>query len=141
VIEVLSPSNKTRGSSGRASFLRKRREVYATPAHWMEIDLLRAGARTTDPSPPTGAEYHAFLSRAGDPRQEFVWPMPLRERLSSVGIPLHDGDPDVPLDLQAAIDYVYARGGYAVDPTPPMSPDALAWCRARVADARSSPSS
>ncbi len=46
VIELLSPTNKQPGSFGRASFLRKRRELLAGDAHWMKIDLLRDGLRT-----------------------------------------------------------------------------------------------
>jgi len=43
VIEILSPTNKVRGSEGRESFRKKRQEVLRSPAHWVEIDLLRAG--------------------------------------------------------------------------------------------------
>src|ERR1043166_578274 len=42
-IEVLSPTNKIRGSRGRASFMAKRQEIMNTEIHWVEIDLLRAG--------------------------------------------------------------------------------------------------
>ncbi len=42
VIEVLSPTNKIRGSRGRASFMAKRHEIMNTEVHWVEIDLLRA---------------------------------------------------------------------------------------------------
>jgi len=39
VIEVLSPTNKIRGSRGRASFMAKRHEIMNTEVHWVEIDL------------------------------------------------------------------------------------------------------
>ncbi len=43
LIEVLSPTNKIRGSRGRASFMSKRHEIMNSEVHWVEIDLLRAG--------------------------------------------------------------------------------------------------
>ena len=82
-----------------------------------------------------------------DGRRGYLWPIPLTERLPVIGIPLKDGEPDAPLDLQAALDLVYRRGAYelqftyAADPPPPAMPaDTLAWCRARVAAHRSGPS-
>ena len=142
-IEVLSPSNKRVGGQGRASLLDKRREAYQGQVHWMEVDLLRAGARTTHPVPPVDAEYYVFLSRlmaAPAERQACYWPMPLRDRLPVIGVPLRGGDEDVPLDLQVAMDYVHLRGSYdltlpydADPPRPRLMPDDAAWCRDRVA--------
>ena len=43
VIELLSPANKTPGAEGQRSFLAKRDEITSSKAHWVEIDLLRAG--------------------------------------------------------------------------------------------------
>ena len=40
VIELLSPSNKRAGDD-RESYLAKRRELLRSPAHLVEIDLLR----------------------------------------------------------------------------------------------------
>ena len=60
VIEVLSPTNKVSGAEGRRSFVQKRREVYASTTHWIEIDLLRGGDRTARRSPSAGTEYQGF---------------------------------------------------------------------------------
>src|SRR5262249_37762320 len=50
LIEVLSPTNKIRGSRGRKSFMEKRHEIMNTEVHWVEVDLLRAGVPSvTDP--------------------------------------------------------------------------------------------
>jgi hypothetical protein len=46
-IEVLSPSNKTPGERGRDLYLRNQRELLDSPAHLVEIDLLRGGTHTT----------------------------------------------------------------------------------------------
>ena len=151
VVELLSPSNKIPGSRGRTAFVQKRREVYATDTHWVEIDLLRGGTRTCNNAPAAGTPYQVFLSRArgGGERGGSVWPIALEAPLPVIGIPLRGADADVPLDLQAAFDFVYDTGAYDVDleddyaadpPPPPLSPDTLAWCRARVAARRASAS-
>ena len=135
VIELLSPTNKIAGSFGRASFLRKRREVLAGDAHWMEIDLLRDGLRTPRLANVPDTDYRVYLSRSGPPRDAFVWPIRLQDRLPTVAFPLRGDDPDVPLDLQAAVTAAVERGSYdldadyAADPVPPLSGPAEAWAR------------
>ena len=139
VIEMLSPTNKVPRSIGRESFLQKRNEVYGTDAHWMEIDLLRDGARTANLAASGETEYQVYLSRAGKPRQGYVWPIPLRERLPVIGVPLRDPDADVPLDLQAAFDQVFDVGGYDLDlhydldPIPTLTTEDTAWAKQRIA--------
>ena len=44
-IEILSPVNKRNGHEAHRGYLRKRREVFRSSAHLLEIDLLRSGAR------------------------------------------------------------------------------------------------
>jgi hypothetical protein len=135
VIELLSPTNKTAGSAGRASFLRKRREVLAGDANWMEIDLLRTGLRTPRPANVPDTEYRVYLSRGTLPRDAIVWPIRLTDRLPVVGVPLRDGDPEVPLDLQAAVDAAVERGSfdldadYSADAVPPLAGAAAEWAR------------
>jgi hypothetical protein len=46
VVELLSPSNKAAGSSGRQKYVTKQNEVLAGPTHLLEIDLLRQGQHT-----------------------------------------------------------------------------------------------
>ncbi len=41
-----------------------------------------------------------------------VYAWTLRDRLPTVPVPLKEGDPDVPLDLQAAFTSVYDRARY-----------------------------
>jgi hypothetical protein len=43
VVELLSPTNKRAGDP-RAQYLSKRSEVLQSPAHLVEVDLLRGGA-------------------------------------------------------------------------------------------------
>lgn len=133
VIELLSPSNKTKGSAGRKSFMEKRREVFSSGAHWIEIDLLRAGARTIVlPGVPV-SDYQVFLSRFGDERRGYAWPFSLRDRLPVTAVPLKDGDPDVPLNLQAVLAATIDKGSYETDfdygsPPPfPVKAEDAAW--------------
>ena len=64
-----------------------------------------------------------------------VYGWTLRDRLPVIPVPLADGDPDVPLDLQAAFTTTYDRSGYdyslnydsAVNP--PLEAAASEWVR------------
>jgi Protein of unknown function (DUF4058) len=133
VIEVLSPTNKVAGSRGRTSFREKRAEILSSPSHWVEIDLLRTGTPSVPRQMLSRGDYFVSLSRAGERRHTFVWPMSLTERLHGVRIPLQDKDPDVSLDLQAVLDSAYDRAGYnriidyGQSPRVPLSPEHAAW--------------
>ncbi len=141
VIEVVSPTNKVWGAAGRDSYARKRAEVAASPAHFVEIDLLRAGTPlyAKEMFPPH--EYLVHVSRAtGGPRRRHqFWPVALDQALPVVAIPLRPGDPDAGLDLQAALTAVYAERRYDLDidytrdPAPPLAGRLADWARA-VAD-------
>ncbi len=67
LIEVLSPTNKIRGSSGRKSFMEKRQEIMNTEVNWVEIDLLRAGVHSVTDPPLPPSDYCILVSR-GDQR-------------------------------------------------------------------------
>jgi hypothetical protein len=136
VIEVLSHANKAPGSAGRRSFLEKRDEVIASPAHWVEIDLLRAGSghrlRQRYPHHP----YLVYSSPADLRPDGKVWPIRLQDPLPPVGIPLRAPDGDAALDLGKALALAYDRAGYdasvdyAADPTPPLPAELVAWADA-----------
>jgi hypothetical protein len=113
VIEVLSPSNKRRGSDGRREYLKKRSEVLWSSAHLVEIDLLVGGERlpTDRPLKPM-TDYCAFVCRAGQRPQAEVFEWTIHDRLPRIPIPLLPGDADAILDLQAAFNSVYDRSGY-----------------------------
>jgi hypothetical protein len=104
----------------------------------MEIDLLREGTRTANLAETADAEYQVFLSRGGQQRKAFAWPIHLTERLPVIKVPLRGNDPDVPLDLQDALNHVYEIGGYdvdidyAADPVPPLKGEAAEWAKALV---------
>jgi Protein of unknown function (DUF4058) len=133
VIELLSPTNKVPGSRGRASFEQKRQEVMNSPSHFVEIDLLRGGVgvRTRETLPP--CEYLVHLSRNSKRPKALAWPIRLSQRLPVIPIPLHAGDPDARLDLQAVLTTAYDRARYDLsidytrDPVPPLPPEWAAW--------------
>lgn len=136
-IEVLSPINKTPGSTGRVDFLRKRHQIVRSTVHWIEIDLLRAGARTLEVE--GRAAYYALLHRGGKGEELEAWFAGIREELPTIAVPLAARLPDVPLDLQEAVDTVYERYRYDVGidytagvPVPSLSAEDAAWAAERL---------
>jgi hypothetical protein len=132
VIELLSPSNKRPGEY-REHYLSKRRELLRSPAHLVEIDLLRQG-----PAMPAGnrpaCDYSVLISRA--PRRPIAsfWPISLREKLPVIPIPLRSDVDDAKIDLQEVLHRAYDGPGYetyiyADSPPPSLSGDELAWAR------------
>jgi hypothetical protein len=117
VIEVLSPSNKYAGV-GKVAYLRKQREVLASDAHLVEIDLLRSGphALAVPAELIQGQidyDYMICVNRAVGSRGSYeLYPRELRARLPRIKIPLAGDDPDVLLDLQAALDRTHEAGFY-----------------------------
>jgi hypothetical protein len=135
IIEVLSPTNKIRGSRGRASFMEKRRDVLNSEVHWVEIDLLRAGAPSVTNPPLVPCDYRVLVSRAGQRTRARYWPISVRQALPVIGIPLRGKDPDAPLDLGSVFRTVYDRAAYDLsldyrqDPQPPLDAEDAAWAR------------
>ncbi|MBI4584799.1 MAG: DUF4058 family protein [Planctomycetes bacterium] len=109
-IEILSPANK-RGD-GYREYIEKRQRLLYSPAHLVEIDLLRLGQRVPMQQALPSAPYFVFLSRAGKRPVVDVWAIQLNMRLPAVPVPLLAGDPDVILDLQTALDAVYDALSY-----------------------------
>jgi hypothetical protein len=132
VIELLSPSNKRPGED-REQYLAKRRELLRSPAHLVEIDLLRGWI----PMPQEGrpeCDYSVMVSRAEKRRVADFWPVRLRERLPVIPIPLRSPVVAARVDLQDALHRAYDGPGYEhfiyrSDPEPPLHPDDAAWAR------------
>jgi hypothetical protein len=133
LIEVVSPTNKAAGP-GRDSYLAKQEEVLARDCHLIEIDLLRRGRHVL--SFPEWRDrqlqpydYLICVSRWPWRNRFELYPRRLPERLPRIGLPLADPDPDVPLDVQAAVEQVYWDGRYirrlhyAEPCEPPLTPE------------------
>ena len=132
VIELLSPSNK-QGGEDREKYLAKRRELFRSRAHFVEIDLLRGGQpMPTDDRPE--CDYSVLISRAERrPIAEF-WPIPLRDRLPVIPIPLRVGTNDARIDLQEVLDRTYDGPSYEYvlyrsPPQPALSADESEWAQ------------
>lgn len=136
VIEVLSLANKVPGD-GQELYRRKQRELKQGRVSLVEIDLLRAGERVLalPPSlvPPSHrTPYCVCIRRGWNPTRPGIVAIPLREPLPTIGIPLRETDPEVPLSLQTLIEQCYENGryddlDYRREPDPPLDPADAAW--------------
>ena len=136
VIELISPSNKYAGA-GRDSYVTKQREVLWSDTHLVEIDLLRRGPHVVaiDESSTAGRydyDYLVCVHRAHTTRYE-VYPRSIQQPLPCIRIPLAGNDPDVGLEIRAALEQAYDAGSYdqridyAQPCQPPLSADIQAW--------------
>jgi hypothetical protein len=133
-IEILSPVNKRPGADAADAYERKRREIFNSDAHLLEIDLLRGGRRPALLQPLPDDPYFIFLSRAAERPLIRIWPQPLQKPIPVVPIPLQWPDPDIPLDLSKAIAQAYrsARYDLRIDyrqspPSPELTAEDAAW--------------
>jgi hypothetical protein len=113
VIELLSPTNKARGSDGHQIYHEKREQFLLSRVNLVEVDLLRSGARPATTRPlPEWVDYCAMVHRGKHRGRIEVYHWKLAERMPSIPVPLANGDPDARLDLQAAFEAVYDASGY-----------------------------
>lgn len=136
VIEFVHPSNKHFPAEGkRYAAIQIARLVEGI--HVVEIDLNRWGNRTLAmpvvKALPTEATYVASVRRAPGTRAE-IYPMPLCKPLATIPVPLRNGERDVLLELQPAIDREYRSGRHELnDYSRPLDPP-LAGAEAEFAE-------
>jgi hypothetical protein len=115
VLEVLSPTNKNPGD-GRDQYLEKQEELLGSTAHFLEIDLLRAGHHSVsvphERVDEVDWDYLICLHKGGWRNKYHVWPIPLPKRLPRITVPLAGSDPDVVLDLQSLVNQCYDAGRF-----------------------------
>jgi len=144
VVEVLSPGNKKGSYVPR--YREKRRQYLESRAHFMEIDLLRGGENPSRELFPelSAAAYFIFVARkTGLGRNEEGHPLPLREPLPVVGLPIGPPRPDLPLDLADAFRSAYdlsirpgsIRYRQEAPPPPALGEDDASWVREIVGSA------
>lgn len=137
-VEVLSPTNKRRGSEGWDLYLRKRQSLLLGAAHLVELDLVRGGSKLPMVDPWPAAPYSLLVCRRQRAPYCQVWPVHFQQPLPPVAVPLDGADPDVVLELQPMIDAIYARGryhrsiDYARPLSPPLTADEQSWLAQRV---------
>lgn len=137
VIEFVSPTNK-RGGEGLQAFRSKRAELLASGVNFVEIDLVRAGDWHALLRPHRCARramslYRATIRVPAEPGYVYLYPLPLREGLRELHVPLRLSDQQVTLALQSLVGRAYVNGRYArrLDyrrpPEPPLEPEDAAW--------------
>jgi hypothetical protein len=142
-IEMLSPGNKQPGAVARERYLEKRASALHGGLHWVEIDLLRGGARPPIPCDiPASADYLGYVAQATPTGwNHLVYGWTLREPLPALPIPLLGSD-QARLDLAACFAAAYDR--IAADdevnyrskpPPPPLAKENAAWLDKVLRDA------
>jgi Protein of unknown function (DUF4058) len=82
-------------------------------------------------------DYLVCVSRWPKRRRFELYPCQLRDHLPCIGVPLAEPDPDVSLDIQAALEQVYDDGSYMLrvlydEPCiPPLPPADQEWATGR----------
>lgn len=146
IIEVISPTNK-RAGPGKESFLAKQKEILKKDCHLIEIDLHRQGTHVLsvpewrlDEVRPY--HYLACVNRWPFRNRFVVYHPHLRQRLPRILVPLAEPDPDVTLDIQAAVEQVYQEGRYGRRVryheacVPPLSAEDQGWADEIIRDGR-----
>lgn len=141
VIEVLSPSNKARGSAGYREYRKKQKEIMASSINLIEIDLLRYGSHVVAPPQESIVnrygtwDYLISLSRWQDRTEFQLWLLTARQQLPEILVPLLPEDEDVSIDLQAAFNRFYEEDRYDIsvsyegDPYFPLLNDDADWAK------------
>lgn len=133
VIEVLSPSNKRIGDTGRAAYLAKREEVLHSFAHLVEIDLLRAGAAMPVIGDVPDGLYRIIVSNNRLWPHVDLYPFGVRERIPQFVMPLSEGFPGVGINLNDVLENIYSARAYNLlidyreDPESPLSDGDRVW--------------
>ncbi len=141
VIELLSPKNK-RSGTGRLAYEQKRQRVLSSPAHLIELDLLRAYS----PLPLRGGtawDYRIVVSRSEQRPAAELYGFDLQEPIPRFPLPLKSEDAELWVDLQSIFTGVYTRAGYRYridyrEPLPPpkLSKDKQQWVDTLLAQMR-----
>lgn len=137
-VEVLSPSNKRRGSPGWAEYQRKRQALLLGAANLVEIDLLRGGSRMPMLDPWPSSPFTLFVYRKGVIPKSLAWRASFDRPLPVIPVPLDEPDADIPLHLQPLIDGIYQRYRYRtrIDYSkplkPPLNAEETAWLQEQI---------
>ncbi|MEL7505617.1 MAG: DUF4058 family protein [Cyanobacteria bacterium J06554_6] len=132
VIEVLTPKKK-RAGRGREIYEQHRETILGSPAHFVEIDLLRGWEPLSVYGPDGDSDYRILVSRREQrPKAElYAWlvsdPIPL------FSLPLLRSQEGLIIDLKQALDKAYDRSGYDLvinyteAPLPPLRREETHW--------------
>jgi hypothetical protein len=141
-IELLSPSNKRRGTKGWRLYQRKREVYLRGLANFVELDLLRRGRRMPMAGHWPESPYYLLVCRKQEAPRCTVWPAHFLRPLPPLSIPLAPPDADITLALQPLVEAVYLHSHYDRDVDyrrplqPPLRTSDIAWLDERLADLR-----
>ncbi len=135
-IEFVSPANKS-NRQGRKLYQAKQAQLRRAGVHLVEIDLIRRGRHVLD-VPKSVVEtlrpwdYLVNLVRRGSDEHQ-VDPIPLRNPLPRIRIPLEADQADAVLDLQPLLNHAWDIGPYQIrvdydqPPSTPLSEADVLW--------------
>jgi uncharacterized protein DUF4058 len=134
-IELLSPGNKQPGAVAQERYLEKRASALHGGLHWVEIDLLRGGARPPIPVPVAErTDYLCYVAQATPTGwNHLMYGWALRDPLPVLPIPLLGADQaQVDLGRCFAVAYDRIAADDEVDytgspPPPPLRKSDTAW--------------
>jgi hypothetical protein len=109
-IELMSPRSKH--GAGIGIHEETRSALVNNGIHFVELDLLRGGARSKLPAPLPEGDYYAMVFRGDRAGWVEVFAWTLRQALPTIPIPLRARDKDVPLNLDRAVHTGYERARY-----------------------------
>ena len=138
VIELLSHANKLR-EHARDAYLEKREAFLYSDAHFVEIDLLRAGPPMPHTERAGEAAYRLFIHRRERPSFARLYSFGVRQPIPTFPLPLLPEDAEPIVDLGALLDTVYDQAGYDLvlrynqPATPPLSEADIQWAAERLA--------
>ena len=123
-VEILSPVHKREPNLTR--YRQKRRRLYQSNVHLLELDLIRRGSRPFNHPRLPETTYLISLTRAQSAVTQ-LWPLLLQDPLPILPVPLRDPDLDGVLDLPSAFTAVYDAAAYdlSLDYSQPPPPPEL----------------
>ncbi|HEX4795002.1 MAG TPA: DUF4058 family protein [Humisphaera sp.] len=140
-IELLSPSNKRRGSEDRVAYLVKRKQLAHHQINLVEFDFLAQGERLQMLVPLPAGDCYSFITRAESTRQCEIYAWSYRDPLPTIPIPLRPQESDIALNLADVFQQTYERGRYErllrYDQPPQFLPESQRGWAAKIVAGRS----
>lgn len=142
VLDFLGPDDFQ--AEGMKAHADARNQWIRLGANVVEITLVRQNGWTPSNVPALQAlntHYGAVFSVARRPNATMVYPIPLRERLPTLPVPLRESDDDVSLDLQVLLERAYQNGrydtlNYRLPCDPPLEGEDATWADELLRKAR-----
>ena len=132
VIEVLTPKKK-RAGRGRELYEQHRESILGSPAHFVEIDLLRGWEPLSVYGPDGDSDYRILVSRNEMRPKAELYAWVVNDPIPLFSLPLMRSQEGLVIDLKQALDKACERSGYdlIIDyqkaPLPPLRREETYW--------------